>query len=505
MSLSDALSSANQGLAAAARSTDIVATNLANAQTEGFVRRTAVVSERVVAGQSVGLNPTKIRRNEASVASNNVRRADIAYQQEKVVFESSQAIQDAIGDIDSEFSLTKRMDEFRNSLKNLAATPENGSLQDQTVFEAKELSRSIREIALQMQEIRSDADANIKVEVDFVNNALDQLKSINGDILALNSSADVSALQDEQERLINTINEVIPVNANFKENGIVQLSTKTGITLLDISAAEIEFTTTPFLTPEKVYAYEGEEPGAPYSAALSGLTISGLDLTPTANKIQSINGGKLGGLFKVRDETTLVVQKQLDSIAGHLITSFREADNTTDLDLDGTNGDVDSLFTAGDPGADYSTLDNVLGIANHITINSNIDPDQGGDKRRIRDGAESTVFTNAVGDATLLQSWIRETEETKSFDVATDLSQSQSILSAIREFVANSALSNQNQRSNFEYEDGRRNSLLDIRDNLEGVNIDEQTQQALFLQRIYQANAVLLRTVDEMMETVINL
>ncbi|MFT6263758.1 MAG: flagellar hook protein FlgE, partial [Dasania sp.] len=36
-------------------------------------------------------------------------------------------------------------------------------------------------------------------------------------------------------------------------------------------------------------------------------------------------------------------------------------------------------------------------------------------------------------------------------------------------------------------------------------NIDEQTQQALFLQKIYQANAVLLRTVDEMMETIINL
>ncbi|MFT6072422.1 MAG: flagellar hook-associated protein 1 FlgK [Alphaproteobacteria bacterium] len=505
MSLSNALSSANQGLSAAARATDIVATNLANAQTEGYVRRSAVVSERVVGGKSVGLNPIQIRRNEASLASNNVRRSDVSYQQESVIVASSKIIQEAIGDIDSDFSLTSRMDNFVNSLKNLAETPENGSLQDQTVFEAKELTRTIRDIASTMQEIRSDADASIKREIDFVNSAVEQLSTVNGDILSLNGSSDIAGLQDEQERIINSINEIIPINTTFKSNGTVQLSTKTGVNLLDINISKLEFTQTPFVSPEKVYAFAGEEPALPYNAALSGLTVSGLDLTPTANKIQSISGGRLGGLFQVRDETTVVVQKQLDTIAGHLITAFRDADSTTDTDLDGVAGDVDSLFTAGDDGADYSTLDGTLGIANNLSINSKIDPDQGGDRRRIRDGVETIAFTGAAGDATLLQSWIGETETFKSFDVSTDLSQSQSIMSAMREFISNSALQHQNKLNNFEYEDGRRNSLLDIRDNLEGINIDEQTQQALFLQKIYQANAVLLRTVDEMMETIINL
>ena len=48
-------------------------------------------------------------------------------------------------------------------------------------------------------------------------------------------------------------------------------------------------------------------------------------------------------------------------------------------------------------------------------------------------------------------------------------------------------------------------TLLDIRDNAEGVNIDEQTQQMLFLQKIYQANAVLIRTAGEMFDTILTI
>ena len=505
MSLSQAISNANQGLSAAARATDIVSTNLANSQTEGYVRRSVTITERVVDGKSIGLNPVVIKRNEASIPSANVRRSDVTYQQQLIVTDATKIIQQAIGNVDDNFSLTTRMDNFRSALKNLAETPENASLQDQTIFEAKELARTFRGVSLAIQDLRENADRTIKTEVNNVNDYLGQLQKVNSDIASLSSVGDTAALFDEQERLINKINEIIPVNITTKENGGVGLATKTGITLLDINVAKIEFTSSPFITPDKIYSFAGDAPGLPYNSVLSGITISGQDITPTANKIQSLRGGKLGGLFEVRDEMTVTIQKQLDSIAGHFITSFRNGDNTTDTDLDTVNGNVDSLFTAGNSGADYSTLNSVLGISNSFTVNSKFDPDQGGDKRRIRDGAEAITFTGAEGKATLIQAWISETESLKPFDVSTDLTQSQSIISSIREFVANTTLKNQNQINNLEYEEGRINSLLDIRDNLEGVNIDEQTQQILLLQRVYQANAVLLRTAGEMFDVILNI
>jgi flagellar hook-associated protein 1 len=505
MSLSQAISNGNQGLSAAARATDIVSTNLANAQTEGYVRRSVLVTERVSDGKSLGLNPVITRRNEESVASNNVRRSDVTYQQQKVITDATKIIQQAIGNVDDEYSLTARMDNFRNALKNLAATPENAALQDQTIFEAKEFTRTIRTISGSIQEIRESADNNIKIEVDNINKYLVQLKDVNSNIASLGSSTDVAGLQDEQERLLNKINEIIPVNVSTKENGTIGLATKTGVTLLDINIAKIEFSPSSFITPEKIYAYAGEAPGLPYNAVLSGLKISDQDITPSSNKIQSLSGGKLGGLFEVRDDFMVTIQKQLDSIAGHFITSFRSVDRTTDTDNNMVNGNVDSLFTAGNSGATYNSLNDIVGISNKFTINSQFDSSVGGDKRRIRDGAMATSFTGPEGNTTLIQAWITQTETLKSFDASTDLSQSQSLISSVREFVSSVALKNQNQLNNMEYEEGKMNTLLDIRDNAEGVNIDEQTQQMLFLQRVYQANAVLIKTAGEMFDTILSI
>lgn len=872
MSLTQALTNAAQGLNATSRATEIVATNIANAQTDGYVRRSVVTTERVVDGNSLGLNPITVKRNDAERASFNVRRADITFQYQSEIAKASENLQRQIGDIDSEFSLSSRMDTFRNALKNLAETPENGSLQEQAVLESLEFSRSVRDTAAFLQELRENADAAIALEVDLLNQNLQRLQDVNSDIASLSNSSDISGLLDEQERLLNSINEVIPVNVRPQDNGTISLATKGGITLLDINISQIEFTNSPVITADKVYAFTGEEPGLPFDATLSGLTISGLDLTPTANRIQSISGGKLAGLFEIRDEFTTTYQRQLDSIAGQMITSFRDLDptigtnldtitagngtistidasadgsNTLTLDLsaangarilavdtyeavldfdngtdssaltatitgadltrdqladtissvfnavkngdalststtyagvdtdityggsagvfthngatitlnyndntgglgtitegdfvtglngsgtpaedlditnttagqidfannsltastdqdfsisgsltigstldtetagdgtvsaidasaagtdsytldftgdssigiratdtyattldfdDGTdssaltatisganltreqladtvssifnavkNGDAlttstsytgadtdiaygnvagvffhngarialtynentggagtideatfvaglngsgtpaedlditnavagqivfannsltagtdqdfsisgtvtlgpdevfDSLFTAGDPGADYTVFDNTLGIANSFIVNSKFDPNQGGDRRRIRDGAEAAVLDVAEGNGDLLQSWIGDMEVLKTFDPSTELTQTQSLISSVREFVANSSLGNLNIQNQLSYEESNRNILMDVRDNQEGVNIDEQTQQILFLQRIYQANAVLMQTIDEMMESILRI
>ena len=116
--------------------------------------------------------------------------------------------------------------------------------------------------------------------------------------------------------------------------------------------------------------------------------------------IQSLDGGRIGGLFKVRDEETVTIQRQLDSIAARLIEGFRShdtslADANTNGTLDGEPDGVpdgDSIFTSFTPGRIFTTVDDMLGIANSFQINSAIDPDQGGDKRRIRDGNKQSYL-----------------------------------------------------------------------------------------------------------------
>ncbi|MEM6603335.1 MAG: flagellar hook-associated protein FlgK [Pseudomonadota bacterium] len=512
MTLSAALSKASQGLNMASRATDLISTNIANAQTPGYVRRSINVTERVVGGTSVGLNPTTVTRNVSIETVQSVRRAQITYQEQSEVSKGLQEIVTAIGDVNSEFSLSAQFDKFSNSMKSLAETPESSALQDQTITNAKVLAENIRDIASSVQEIREQADADIVRSVNRVNDLLDQLKSISGEIVSLGGASDVAGLQDEQDRLIDEISELFPINVSYNENGSVRVSSTSGATLLDLNVTKLEFTGTPTIPPEAIYAFDGEDPGAPYNDILSGLTIGGLDVTPTANKIQSVQGGKIGGLFKVRDEETLNIQKQIDSIAAEMIEAFRDNDTTlTDANTNGTTDgtpdgvpDTDSIFTFGTPGTIFTNLDDMLGVANTFQINAAVDPDQGGDKRRIRDGAEATVF-GPEGNADLIRGWIDEMETVKTFDADTGLTGSQTIMSAAREFTALASLRNEDQKVLLEFEEGKLNTLVDQRDNNQGVNLDDEMNDLVFIQQLYSANAVLLQRANDMLQTILDI
>lgn len=512
MSLTSAISKATQGLRASARGTDIVSTNITNAQTPGYVRREIELGERLIDGVSVGLNPIRVTRHFNAEVTNSVRRAQISYQQQDVIAQSFEEIVFQIGDVNSEFSLSGRFDRFMNSMKNLSETPENSALQDETIGTAKDLVNNIRDISSGIQSIRERADAEIKREVDNVNELLHQLKNISGEIAALNSSSDTNGLQDERDRLIDEISQKFPISASYNEDGSVRVSSSTGVTLLDISVTEIEFSQTATIPPNVIYSYAGEEPGLPYNSTLSGLIIKGTDYSPTANKIQSLEGGRIGGLFKIRDEETVTIQRQLDNIAAQLIQTFRAGDTTIpDLHTNGTTDgipdgvrDGDSLFTSNIPGQIFNDIDDMLGLSNALRINASIDPSQGGDRRRIRDGAGATTF-GPDGQGDIIRGWLDQTQQLLSFESSSDLTLTQSIGSAIKEMVSSASLRSQSEQSILRFEEGKLNTLKDQKDNLEGVNLDDEMNDLVFLQQFYSANAVILQRADEMLQLIIDI
>ncbi len=499
MSISGAISKAVQGLSLTARATDIVSENIANAQTPGYVARGVIASERVINGQGAGLNPIRISSARDQSAIQEVRRSQVSYQRQQIVSDASAAITEAVGDVNSEYSLNGQYDKMMNAFRNLAETPENPALQDETINNARLFARNIRDTAQSMQTLRENADAQIKREVDFINKSLYDLKTISGNLSSQAGTGNTAALLDERDRILDAINERIPLQVFEEPNGAVKVATKNGLNLLDLSVTELKFTRSVDIPPEVIYSYAGEEPGLPYSSTLSGLTLDGIDITPTADKNMSIQGGKLGGLFEVRDEYTVTIQKQLDSMAGHLITQFRNADTSlTDTTTQ------DSVFTGETPGTDYSTLSAALGVSNKFTVNSKIDPDKGGDKRRIRDGAEATVF-GPSGNGTIIRAWIGSTEQNMSFAAETGLSASQTISQSVQEFVSSVSLNNQIEKNALNFEEGKLNTVTDTRDNAQGVNIDNEMQKIVFLQKLYAANAVVLRTAGEMLDQLLNI
>ena len=78
MSLTQALSSANSGLASSSRRADVAASNIANASTPGYVRRSVVTSENVSGSQGNGVRVSAIERAQDMAISRLRRDADSA-------------------------------------------------------------------------------------------------------------------------------------------------------------------------------------------------------------------------------------------------------------------------------------------------------------------------------------------------------------------------------------------------------------------------------------------
>ena len=80
MSLSSAIHSARSGLQVTSLRAGVVATNVANASTPGYVRRSVLLSENVVAGSTSGVRTDGIGRsqNEAITAERRGLTSDLA-------------------------------------------------------------------------------------------------------------------------------------------------------------------------------------------------------------------------------------------------------------------------------------------------------------------------------------------------------------------------------------------------------------------------------------------
>ena len=172
-------------------------------------------------------------------------------------------------------------------------------------------------IADQQQAIRQGADAEIARGVASANAALAEIDALNLSIVKGRASgADVAALEDQRQKLIDGVNEFIPVRELARGDGALDLITSEGVYVIAGSARPIEFSAAGLMTAQA--AYDG---GA---GSLSGLMIGGVDVTPGGPGAQQVKSGAVAGLFAVRDEIVPQASRQLDALAADLINRFSD-------------------------------------------------------------------------------------------------------------------------------------------------------------------------------------
>lgn len=463
MTLTSALGNALTGLAANARRTDVIAGNLANMQTPGYAPR-VLGAEALLEG---GVRVTGITRRLDPVLLGDRRLADSAAAGAETRAAFAAAVAREIPTADTPGSLSDRLGLLEAALVTASARPEDDLRLAAVLREADGLATALNTASAGIDTLRGRADAEIAQAVESLNAGLQRVEEINTRIVVAQAAGqDTATLEDQRQSEIDALATLVPLRQVERPNGAVALVTTGGALLLDGRAAVIEFDPTRLVTAHM--SLEGGQ--------LSGLRLDGRDV-PTS-EAGPLGGGRLSALFDNRDRIGPEVQAALDDVARALVERVEAL----------TPPPAPGLFSDGGARLDPTAI---TGLAGRITLSPAVDPERGGAPFRLRDGLYAatpgpparapylTALAEALAGAHPLAGTVA--------DLASQVAQTRLAADSEVSFAA-----------------GRAGALRLIE--LEGgVDSDAELQRLLLVEQAFAANARMIQTIDEMMQTLLRI
>lgn len=483
MSLATALSNAISGLGATSRGTQVVSDNLANIKTPGYARRELQQSAVSYDGAGGGVRVDGIARVINSALLSELRSADSAASEANVQTNFFQIIENVIGVPGDAKALSHEMNDFRESLINANAHPNDTVRLANVIYAAKDLVRRLNSASDAVQAERRKADSSIHANIKSLNQGLEQVAQLNRRIAIIDTRGkDPSALVDQRQQVIDQINKIVPIQVAQREASRVAIYTVAGATLLNgIEPVPVAF---------KPTVYVGNDTAGDVAGGES-LYVNNREITD--NGMQFFAGGSLSAYFDVRDKLTLQVQQELDSFALELHDRF--ADPKTDPTV---KGDKPGLFTDGSKKADSK---NIAGLSARIAINAKLDETETDNLWLLRSGlgAEKPV---SAGDTAQI---IRFSDAVTKFFPAPEasvFSGESSLLNRLSELESHISTRRVEAEDTSAARNGRVGAIS-TRFLADGVDTDNELQQLLQYEKAYAANARVIQAVKEMMDEIL--
>lgn len=312
----DLLSIASSGARAAKAALDVTANNIANASSEGYVRRSVTVTELGV--NSVSTSPTEINLAGVRVAS-VVRNADTFRQSEVRRTGADAARADAevqgLENIESAVEQTGVYDSivnFEASLQQLVSDPSDGALRASVVEQARTMAETFNITASSLEAVGDGLRFEAESGVDTVNGITAELARVNLRLArSSDASSDQTALLDQRDLLLQNLSNQVGISTSFGTNGVVTvtLGNSSGPTLVTGGTGSTLAMTT----------------------ASDGTIAFTLD-----NAAASVDSGALAGKSQALTQLA-TTSSQLDTLAAKIIDTVNTA-QASGADLNGATG-----------------------------------------------------------------------------------------------------------------------------------------------------------------------
>lgn len=439
--------------------------NIANKSTEGFSRQRVELMTNTPIGEGnlqIGMGA---RAGVVTRVNNPWLEKQIQREGMNMGFQDSRA--DALGRVEQVYNeqnnkgLNQYVTDFFNSFRELSNNPESLASRTMVRETSVAMTKDFGRVTGQLRAIQEDLDGQIKVTVDEVNQLTKEIASLNEKIQMIEvQKTPANDERDRRDLCLKKLGEKIDISWAEGRDGMVTVTAgKTGILVSGVGSSELKAART----------------GDRDRMEVLFMGTSGSPATIT----DQISGGRIGGALDVRDHVIEDLLGHVDKMA-YTVAQEVNAAHIEGFDKYGKSG---VLF--------FEMPEALKGAAANMSVNKTVFNDVG----RIAAASQP----NAPGDNTIanvissIQS--RQVMDGGSATIDDYYNTQVGQIGA----VVQRAIKSQEAQKNV------LGQLTNIRESISGVSLDEETTKMIEFQKTYDASARLIKTADEMFDTVLNL
>jgi len=372
MSVSQALAASLSGVNATQEALSLVAGNVANANTPGYVSESLrQIEVGTAASGGTTVDVTGINRNLDQLLQAQLWTESSGGAYADKTASIYQQLQQIYGTPGSPTSFDGIYNNFTGALQALSANPSSYSLQSAALGAAQGVAQNLNSMTFTIQQLRTQAEQGIATDVQSANTALTQIAQINlqleGSSIADSAAA---ALADQRDEDIATLSKLMNVRVVANPNNQISVFTGTGLQLVSgVQASQLNFDNSGTLSATSLWNADPSKDGVGTITLVSpgGSTT---DLIAD-NAIQS---GELAAYVQMRDSILPQAQTQLDEFANQMAQGLtNQTVGGTAVSSGGQSGfyaDIASLLPGNSIALNYTGTGNVAHTLTIVALGS---------------------------------------------------------------------------------------------------------------------------------------
>jgi flagellar hook-associated protein 1 FlgK len=288
------------GLDAAQKALDVIGNNIANAATEGYRRQrinlvpaySSQVGEILLGG---GVEVAGITRMIDDLLEQEILRQQSSLEQASRELSTLQTVESSFGELSAAGSLGTTIDDFLSALQDLCSHPTESIYQQQAVTAAQTMAGQFRTLGEFLTRQESQITLEAGNVVGQVNTLINQIAGLNDKIERTEiTGGQANNLRDQRDQCITELSKLVAVETCSREYGVVDVAVAGIPVVMGSCATELE---TGLDQEDKL-----------------GVTAAG-----AYNYNTDVQGGELGALLSLKNDTLAGIHSDLDALADAII------------------------------------------------------------------------------------------------------------------------------------------------------------------------------------------